>query len=401
MSESLRIFDGDTHYFEPPDLFERYIDPQHRHLAVRSESTSDGPVVMAGDRVHTYMKNYDWQYAVKPGALGDYIREVSLAKAATRAEMENMVEVEARWVNDRDARVALLDEQGVEACLLFPTMGVTIEHPYRTDPVGTYANLRAMNRWLDDVWGFHYRERLFGVPMLSLIDLDMAIGELEWVLERGARMVHIRPGPAFGRSPADPYFDPFWARLNEARVPVAFHIGDSGYCERLSPPWGQNPDPIVGAMSAMQWVSFYGDRPIMDTIASLILDNLFGRFPNLNIYSVENGSLWVPYLMKQLDKMKGMGRNGPWIGGYVSGRPSEVMKRHVFVNPFHEEDIEALAHMLGASQVVFGSDYPHGEGITEISSFASAHLTNLQADEVRMIMGDNVRRLLNLEPAVI
>ena len=402
MVESVRIFDADTHYFEPSDLFERYIEPQYRHLAVRSQQTEDGPIVMAGDKVHTYMKDYAWDRTVKPGALGDYIREQSFSTAAAFSEeMDNVVRVEDRWVSDRDARVRLLDEQGVEGCLLFPTLSVTIEHPFRNDPIGTYANLRALNRWLDDVWGFDYQQRLYAVPALSLIDLDMAVKELDWLLERGARMVNLRPGPAFGRSPGDPYFDPFWARLNEAGVPVAFHIGDAGYCEALSSAWGHNPDPETNRMSALQWVSFYGDRPIMDTIAALILDNLFGRFPNLNVYSVENGSLWVPYLMKQLDKMKGMGRNGPWIGGYVSGRPSEVFKRHVFVNPFHEEDIVALAQQIGASQVVFGSDYPHGEGITAISSFAPDHLSSLAPEDVQKIMGGNIRRLLNLEPAVV
>jgi predicted TIM-barrel fold metal-dependent hydrolase len=131
----------------------------------------------------------------------------------------------------------------------------------------------------------------------------------------------------------------------------------------------------------------------MDTIAAFTFQNLFGRFPNVNVISVENGSLFVPYLMAVMDKMKGMGRNGPWIGGYVPGRPSEIVKQHVFVSPYHEEDIVALTRSIGVSQVVFGSDYPHPEGLAEPSDFADS-IATLSADDVRRIMRDNLRGLL-------
>ena len=113
----------------------------------------------------------------------------------------------------------------------------------------------------------------------------------------------------------------------------------------------------------------------------------------MRVLSVENGSLFVSYLMKVMDKMKGMGRNGPWPGGYVKGRPSEILKRHVFVSPYHEEDIVALAGTLGASQVLFGSDYPHCEGLAEPREFADA-LEGLPDDTVRRIMGENTRDLV-------
>ena len=86
--------------------------------------------------------------------------------------------------------------------------------------------------------------------------------------------------------------------------------------------------------------------------------------------SVENGSLWVPYLLKAMDKMKGMGRNGPWLGGYVEGRPSEIFKQHVYVSPYHEEDIVALAELIGDDRILFGSDFPHPEGLAEPAEFA-------------------------------
>ena len=131
----------------------------------------------------------------------------------------------------------------------------------------------------------------------------------------------------------------------------------------------------------------------MDTISSMVFHNFFGRFPNIDVMSVENGSLWVPYLLDAMDKMKGMGRNGPWPGGYVEGKPSEIVRRRVFVSPFHEEDLVALVGRIGASQVLFGSDYPHPEGLADPATFAE-HLDGLPPGDVEQIMGGNTARLL-------
>ena len=103
------------------------------------------------------------------------------------------------------------------------------------------AVLRAFNRWLEDDWGYAYQDRIFAVPLLSLLDVDEAVRELERVLDAGARLVHLKCGPVEGRSPADPHFDAFWARVNEAKVPVVFHIGDAGYNELFGAAWGEDP----------------------------------------------------------------------------------------------------------------------------------------------------------------
>jgi predicted TIM-barrel fold metal-dependent hydrolase len=287
----------------------------------------------------------------------------------------------------------MMDAQGEEAALLFPTVAVCVEHSMKHDPDLLYASFHAFNRWLDDDWGFAHRDRIFAAPLCSLRDVDRAVAELEWVLDRGARCIAVRPGPAFGRSPADPHFDPFWARVDEAGVLVAFHIGESGYNEMMAPYWGEAANPSSHRQSAFQWASFYGDRPIMDTFSALVLHNLFGRFPDVRCLSVENGSLWVPYLLKQMNKMNGMGRNGPWLGGRIAEKPSEIFRRHVWVAPFHEEQVPALAEAIGADRVLFGSDFPHAEGLAEPRDFVES-LAGLPEGEVRAIMRDNLRGLL-------
>ena len=380
------LFDADNHYYEPRDAFTRFMEPKFRDKAIHVVRDPNGAeVIWVGERRFTFLEHRGFDDTVKPGSLREFLRNMSSNENYRQTDVFEPIQPEYQ---KRDARLAKMDEQGLQSILLFPTFGVCMEHFMKDDVEQTYANLHAFNRWLDEEWGFDHQGRIFAVPLMSLLDVDRAVEELDWALSRGARVVHLRPGPAFGRSPADPHFDPFWARLNEAHVPVAFHISESGYNEMMSIHFGENANPASHRQTAFQWTNFYGDRPIMDTISALILHNLFGRFPNVNVISVENGSLFVSYLMKVMDKMKGMGRNGPWLGGYVKGRPSEVLKQHVFVSPYHEEDIVALADLIGPSQVLFGSDYPHAEGLAEPREFAK-ELEGLSAESIRNIMSDN------------
>ena len=295
---------------------------------------------------------------------------------------------------ERDARLEVMDAQGVESTVMFPSCGVMIEYWMKHDLELLYANFDAFNRWLDETWGFAHAGRIYAAPMMTLLDRDRAVAQLEDALRRGARVITMLPGPIDGRSPADPYFDPFWARVNEAKLAVAFHIGDSGYLDRYSVDWGDAANPPTYERSALQWAAFFGDRPIMDTLMALVFHNLFGRYPDVKVLSVENGSIWVDYLMTAMDKMKGMGRDGPWIGGYVKGRPSEVFREHIWVAPYHEEDIGALMDRIGPERVLLGSDFPHAEGLKEPADFATP-FADRPAEEIRMVMRDNAYGLIH------
>ncbi len=383
------LWDADNHYYEPRDAFTRHMEPRHRDLAIHVVKDDEGKDrVMVGDRPFTFLPHRGFDTTVKPGMLREMLRNFGRLDEADLREA-----IQPQYLS-RDARLKVMDEQGLEAIMIFPTFGVCMEHFMKDDAEQTYANLRSFNRWLDEEWGFAYRDRIFAPPLMSLLDVDRAVEDLDWALARGARAIHLRPGPAGGRNPADPHFDPFWARADEAGLLVTFHISESGYNEMMSVHWGEQANPASHLQSAFQWTNFYGDRPIMDTISALIFGNLFGRYPRLKLASVENGSIWVSYLLKAMDKMGGMGRNGPWIGGRITEKPSLIFRRHVFVSPFHTENIGELVGALGASQVLFGSDFPHQECVMPPSAFAES-LEGLPGDQVRMIMRDNTRGLLS------
>jgi predicted TIM-barrel fold metal-dependent hydrolase len=91
-----------------------------------------------------------------------------------------------------------------------------------------------------------------------------------------------------------------------------------------------------------------------------------------------------------------MGRKGYWPGGEVQGHPSKVLMEHLHVSPFYEEDIVGLVNDIGAERVMFGSDYPHPEGVAEPVDFAQ-RLEGLSDDQIRMIMRDNASSLFGIE----
>ena len=154
------------------------------------------------------------------------------------------------------------------------------------------------------------------------------------------------------------------------------------------------PRPPAHAQSAFQRAMFYGERPIMDTLASLILHNLFGRFPGLQAMSIENGSAWVSYLLRVMDHGATTGARGQWLGGRLEDRPSEVFRRHVSVAPFDDDDIRGLVDLLGPERVLLGSDYPHPEGYPEPRDFLAG--AGLSPDERALVERRNAATLLHV-----
>ncbi|ROO85909.1 putative TIM-barrel fold metal-dependent hydrolase [Actinocorallia herbida] len=387
-----RLIDADGHYYEPDDCFTRHIEAKYRDETVRVARGTDGlGRIFLRDR-RTFMSVMPGDHASAPGALaGLFAGEV--AEGFTHREVINAKDHPE--FTERGARLALMDSQGVEATILLPTMGVAVENDMRDDVALTYASLRAFNRWLEDDWGYGDDGRIFAVPMLSLLDPGEAMRELHRVLAAGARLVHLCPGPTGGRSPADPVFDPFWDTVAEAGVPVVFHVSNSGYQHFYGTMWGEAADNPSHRQSPLQWALCNTERPLVDTLTALALHNLFGRHPKVRILSIENGSSWLRALCKTVDKAAALGRRGPMIGGSLPDRPSRDLTEHLWVCPFPEDDVHDLLEALGPDHVLFGSDYPHPEGLREPRDYVP-RLEACPPDVARRVLRGNTAGLLGL-----
>lgn len=381
--------DADNHYYETLDAFTRHLDERYAHRGVRPVQDGKRTQLLMGGRVNRFVPNPTFDPIIVPGCLDPLFRGQIPEGVDPRSLMQ--VEPLRAEYRDRDARVAVLDDQGLGAALLFPTLGCGVEEALRDDVEATMASLSAFNRWLEDDWGFSYQDRLVAAPMLSLADPGAAADEVDSLLARGARVVHVRPAPVPGphgtsRSLGDEAHDPVWARLAEASVPVAFHLGDSGYNRFFASAWGGNSTFGFGNHDVLGSV-IVADRAIHDTIASLVVHGAFQRHPTLRVASIENGSDWLHLLVKRLRKQA---NQTPWV---FPDDPLDTLRRHVWVTPYLEEDLVALADLIGVERVLFGSDWPHGEGVAQPLDFTE-ELGGFDDAAVRRIMHDNCLELL-------
>jgi predicted TIM-barrel fold metal-dependent hydrolase len=274
---------------------------------------------------------------------------------------------------------------------MFPTLASLIEERMRDDPAMCAAVVHSLNEWIYETWQFDYEGRIFTTPVITLGLVDKALEELEWVIERGAKAVLIRPAPAFGlhgpRSPGLPEFDEVWAKVVEADLLVGMHSSDSGY-ERFRNEWvGTDSEMLPFQIDAFRMLGQW--RPVEDAVAAMITHGVLSRFPQLKVAVIENGSTWVAPLLDDLERVyKKMPQD-------FLEDPIEVFKRNIYVSPFWEEDLGALAELIGADHVLFGSDYPHPEGLADPATYVD-QLAGVPEETVRKIMGGNLARLMNV-----
>ncbi len=385
-----RIFDADNHYYEAEDAFTRHIDPKLRRRAMQWAEIDGRKRLLVGGRVNRFIPNPRFDPVAKPGCLDEFFRGRN-PKGEDISKLFGDLEPIRREYRERDARLARMDQQGIEACFMFPTLGVGMEQSLIHDPEALLGAFRAFNRWVDEDWGFAYRERIFAAPLITLVDPQQATAELEWALARDARVVCLRAAPVASstgsRSPGDALYDPFWARAAEAGITVAFHSGDAGY-SRYAADWGETEE-----MEAFRYAPLkmcLSPSSTLDTMAALVCHGVYARHPNLRVAVIESGSDWVGVLLKKFKKAYGqMPRAFP-------EDPAETFRRHVWVAPFYEDDLLLLRDLLGPDHVLMGSDYPHAEGLAEPARFVD-DLAGFAPHEIRLIMRENALALSRLQ----
>jgi predicted TIM-barrel fold metal-dependent hydrolase len=390
------IFDADNHYYEAEDCFLRYADEKvKKHVRWLSEGKRR--FLVFGNSIPQAIPNPTFNPVSKPGSMHARLRALE-GGDRTDASGEDWTKLEpiSPTYRDRDQRLMLMDQQGVERAFLFPTLGQSIEPMVTDEPDLMYRCFRAFNDWLADDWGFDHDDRLYAPPVIPLMDVERGVTELERVMEMGAKVVCLRAGPVYGRSPADPYFDPFWSRINEAGILVAYHAvgGPVPYPDGFKAMWYRPADDREH-MATVEATVFPFERPAMDSLTALILGNFFGRFPNTKVAVVEMGGSWVPYLLHSLDHAGGITkRTVTAFGTRLEERPSEIFKRHVWVSPFPEEDVVGLTEVLGVEHVLMGSDFPHAEGTVTPADYAEC-LEGLDEASIRRIMRENALALVS------
>ena len=393
MALDYKVIDVDNHYYEPLDSFTRYLDKSFKRRGVQVFQDGKHTQVVIGGRVNHFIPNPTFDPIIVPGCL-DLLFRGTIPDGVDPSSLMKVERLAAHpEYQNRDARVAVMDAQGLETVFMLPTFACGVEEALKHDIEATMASVHAFNLWLDEDWGFDRPDhRVIAAPIISLADPQKAVEEVDFVLARGARIVLVRPAPVPGvvkpRSLGDPAHDPVWARLAEAGVPVGFHLSDSGYLQ-ISGWWGGNSTfEGFGARDPLDQV-LMDDRAIHDTMASMIVHGVFTRHPKLKAVSIENGSYFVHRLIKRLKKSA---NNHP---RHFTVDPVEQLRTNVWIAPYYEDDLTGLADIIGVEKILFGSDWPHGEGLASPVAYTE-ELTAFSDSDIRKIMRDNALDLLGV-----
>ena len=387
------VFDADNHLYETRDALTKYLPPEYEKVIGYVEVNGRTKITVKG-QISDYIPNPTFDVVAAPGAQEEYFK-VGNPEGKSRREIMGKPIKALPAFREPAPRLELMDELGIDRALMWPTLASLVEERLRDDPLATHAVVHSLNQWMHEQWTFNFKDRIFPIPVITLPIVERAIEDLEWVLERGAKAILVRPAPVPGpygsRSFALPEFDPFWAKVEAADILVGMHASDSGY-QRYINEWegirGGEFEPFKGP-SGFAAIVGHSSRSIIDTVASAIGHGLCTRFPRIKIAPVENGSGWVRPLLADMEHAY---RTNPQV---FAEDPVEVFKRNIFVHPFHEEDPRGLVELIGEDNVIFGSDYPHPEGMADPISFVD-DLEGLPHDTVAKIMGGNLSRLMNV-----
>ena len=382
------VFDSDNHMYETEDAFTRHLPAAYKG-AIKYVQVDGRTKIAIKGQISEYIPNPTFEVVAPPGAQEEYYRHGNPDGKSLREIFGKPIRC-PEWARNARARLPHLDELGIRGSLMFPTLASLLEERMRDDPDLTHVVVHSLNEWIHDEWTFNYHDRIFATPIVTLPIVEKAIAELEWCLERGARCILIRPAPAWGlrgpRSPGLEEFDPFWARVQEAGVLVGMHSSDSGYADLVSIWEGRTeflpfkPNPL--RLLVMQ------NRAISDMMTAMVCHGAFTRFPDLRIATIENGGTWVAPLV---EKFEGIYKKMPQE---FAEHPVEAFRRNVYVNPFWEDALDGLIEIMSPDRLLFGSDYPHPEGLGNPISFYDDLPSSLSQSDAAKIMGGNLKELL-------
>jgi predicted TIM-barrel fold metal-dependent hydrolase len=372
--------DADGHILEPPDLWETYLDPQYRDRALRIVLDERGleELQIGGERSRMSRKGFPSTL----GAMGDPdLRGIQL-------DPERTYEREAPYGSmDPAERVQLLDAEGIDAAVLYTTIGLLWEAEL-DDPELSQAYTRAYNRWICEFCSG--QERLIATAHLSLSDPDAAARELERAVGEGARGAYVAPFTHDGRPLGHPSNDPVFAAAQDLDVPFAIH-------PTFEPQWtkGTRMGTWEHVRELRLTTSVVASDGVRHQFTTLFDYGVFDRFPRLKVIVLESGGGWIGYWLDRIDAVYGhtfIGKRVP-----LEHKPSDYFRERVWISCDPDErTIPALAARFGADRFMWASDFPHADHTPEYVHDLDELATMFDDDDRAKFLGDNARELFKI-----
>ena len=338
MTRAYNVVDADGHILEPLDLWDKYLDPKFRDRAPRIVKADNGKE----------------RLVIEEHMVGD--RRIGIGRIGGVGARQGIVAADTLEYKDGKPggfdphkRIPDMDADGIDAVFLYPSLGLFSGAIH--DPQLAAAVCRAYNRWLAD-YCKPYPDRLFGVAMLPLQDVDLAIAEMRFAKkELGFRGGFLRPNPYDGKMINHADFEPFWAAAEDLDFSIGFHEGASSGM----PTVGVDRFEGRGAQHIISHT-----MEMMLACLAVIWGGVCQKHPKIRIGFLESGGGWIAPWLDRMDRHfddQGFNDSGLKI------RPSDLFRRNCWISfePV-EGSLKVLADYVGPNKIMWATDYPHSDG---------------------------------------
>ena len=370
MRNGFRVLDTDAHQMEPPTIWSDYIDSNFADRAPRIGDMGNGrPGMMVEGEPIT---KQDGSYPM---------HSKEFQEAAARG-MEKHEQSRAEGFRP-EARVRDMESQGVDAQVIYPTVGGQILGKEFTDPELLAAVCRAYNDWSLEYCN-HAPERLRMAAMLPMQAPDLAIEEARRTSAAGAACFYVRPNPVCGRNLYHGEYDGVWDAIEEIGKPICIHDSGSPHL----PSYGERMETHTsGHIIAHPFEA-------MVAMMSLIWYGVIERHPNLSVVHVEADAGWLPYWLQRMEQHWDFSGNAEHPD--LQKRPTEYFKSNFLVACRGDEmTLPAVCDLVGDAYVTFNTDYPHPDGTWPLG-MENLEKQPLSEESIRKIFWDNGAALFGL-----
>lgn len=370
------VISADSHVTEPMDLWETRMDKRFRDRAPRyvyDKPSKRLNFIVEGQVPRGVSPNI--MVGQKPEDYADFV-EKGLDAARPGG-----------W--DTAARLEDMDRDGIHAAFNYTSQGFSLFQI--ADPAYQEACFRAYNDWLAEYCGAA-PDRLFGIALVSMFDIDNAVKELRRCRDLGLRGAMIWGAPPEAMPFGSDRYEPFWAEAEALAMPLSLHIATGG--DRAALDKASDPEPYwrdMGALIALP-------AEIQRSLIALLFSGVMERFPGLRFVSAEYDMGWIPYFLQNADAL--YRRWSPVAGFSLAEAPSVYFRRQVR-STFIREPIGlrmVAAGLVDADCVMWCDDYPHGASTwPESQAVIAETMAGLTAADKRKITHDNVAALYGID----
>jgi predicted TIM-barrel fold metal-dependent hydrolase len=350
MKDGIRFVDSDMHVMEPPDLFDRYLDPKYKdRVSVpvgadgRPNRGPSGLIIIDGEPTSD-MDLQQYRKRVRPQK-SQSTQLLSGSRIFDTGRLDFAIERDY----NAEAQVMGMAMEGVDIAVLYPTAGLALMGRNGMDPQLSLALCQAYNNWIHDFCRYS-PERLKFVAMLPVHDVHLACRELvRCVRELGAVGSFVRPNLVNGHYWHSNYWDPLYAAHEELDVTWGFHEGVSAPYSRMIELYGENR---FYRHVASHWIE------MQQALIAMIIGGVFEFHPKLRVGFLEAQNSWAPGLLSRIEWDYPQYRDSH--APYLSLTPREYFRRNCWAAvEGSEPEIEATAGLIGADRMCVSTDYPH------------------------------------------